>query len=68
MAGFDTDCNGATAGSIVGAVLGARALPEKWIAPLNDTVHSSIVEMPVGKVSDLAKRTVKVATRNLTRS
>ena len=66
MAGFDTDCNGATAGSIVGTVLGARALPEKWIAPLNDTIHSSIVEMPVGNISDLASRTVKIATQNLT--
>jgi ADP-ribosylglycohydrolase len=36
MAGFDTDCNGATAGSIVGAVLGARALPNRWVAPLDD--------------------------------
>jgi len=68
MAGFDTDCNGATVGSIVGTVLGARALPEKWIAPLNDTIHSSIVEMPVGKISDLARRTVNIAAQNLTRS
>ena len=32
--GFDTDCNCATAGSVLGMVLGAAALPEGWTAPL----------------------------------
>lgn len=40
--GFDTDCNGATAGSILGVMLGAKALPEKWTAPLNDTLASGV--------------------------
>ncbi len=35
MQGMDTDCNGATAGSIIGAALGAKALPAKWINPLD---------------------------------
>lgn len=65
MAGFDTDCNGATVGSIVGAAVGAQALPAKWVEPLKDTIHSSIVEMPVGRISDLARRTVAVAQRVL---
>ena len=33
MGGWDTDCNGATAGSIAGAMIGAKKLPKKWIAP-----------------------------------
>ena len=31
MGGWDTDCTGATAGSIVGAIRGAKALPAKWV-------------------------------------
>ena len=31
MGGWGTDCNGATTGSILGVILGARRLPDKWI-------------------------------------
>ena len=61
MAGFDTDCNGATAGSIVGMALGAKAIPERWTAPFNDTVFSSINEVSRAKISDLAQRSVSIA-------
>jgi len=65
MGGYDTDCNGATAGSIIGAIVGAKALPEKWIAPLNDTLESILVGFHVNKISDLAKRTVAIARQTL---
>ncbi|MGQ9611007.1 MAG: ADP-ribosylglycohydrolase family protein [bacterium] len=65
MAGFDTDCNGATAGSIIGTILGAKAIPEKWILPLNDTIYSSINEVSRAKISDLAERTVVIASKVL---
>lgn len=42
LGGWDTDCNGATVGSIVGAMLGAKALPEHWTAPLNDTLYAEV--------------------------
>ena len=57
---FDTDCNGATVGSIVGMILGAKTLPEKWTSPLNDTALSSVAGFERSKISDLAKRTVRV--------
>jgi len=57
MAGHDTDCNGATAGSVMGAILGAEALPEKWIAPMNDGVKSAVTGFTDMRISDLAKRT-----------
>jgi ADP-ribosylglycohydrolase len=60
MGGEDTDCNGATVGSIVGAVRGAKALPAKWIGPLNDRLESIVVGMTDNRISDLAARTVKV--------
>lgn len=65
MAGFDTDCNGATAGSIAGTVLGVKAVPEKWTAPLNDTIYSAINEVSQARISDLAQRTLTIAARVL---
>ncbi|MEG0766810.1 MAG: ADP-ribosylglycohydrolase family protein [Clostridia bacterium] len=38
--GFDTDCNGATAGSIFGAAGGV--IPEKWTAPMQDTLYTDL--------------------------
>lgn len=37
LGGWDTDCNGATVGSIMGASLGANQLPSHWVEPLHDT-------------------------------
>jgi hypothetical protein len=36
--GYDTDCTGATLGAILGIVGGAKALPEKWTAPLGNEI------------------------------
>ncbi len=63
MGGWDTDCNGATAGSVVGAMLGAKKLPKKLVGPLNDTVESIVLWNTLSKISDLAKRTVVQAKR-----
>ena len=59
--GFDTDCNCATAGSVLGMMLGAEKLPEKWTAPLCDTVLSGVDGFGLVKISDMAKRTVNLA-------
>ena len=63
MAGFDTDCNGATAGSVVGAILGARALPEGWVAPLKDRVRSILSGFSESSITDLARRTCVIGER-----
>lgn len=57
MAGWDTDCNGATAGSVLGTLLGAKALPEAWVAPLNDRLHSIVTGFSETRLSELARRT-----------
>lgn len=54
--GSDTDCNGATVGSIVGLLNGAKNLPSKWIKPLNDTLQSFVPGFNIVKISELAKR------------
>ncbi len=61
MGGFDTDCNGATAGSIAGAMLGAKRLPARWIEPLSDRVTSIVAGYYDTRISDLARRTLAVA-------
>ncbi len=61
-AGFDTDCNCATAGSVVGMLLGAQGLPEKWLLPLKDRIRSGVDGMGQVQISELAKRTVAVCT------
>ena len=71
MGGWDTDSNGATAGSIMGVIHGAKALPGKWIDPLNNTIRSSLGGFDNANFTDLARRTLDVtkqpADQNSTR-
>lgn len=59
--GFDTDCNCATAGSVLGMMQGAEKLPEAWKMPLCDTVLSGVDGFGLVKISDMAKRTKALA-------
>lgn len=61
MGGWDTDSNGATTGSIMGTMLGAKNLPSKWISPLKNKIRSSLKGFDNSLISNLAQRTVKVA-------
>ena len=54
MGGWDTDCTGATAGSVLGAMLGADALPARWIRPLNNRVRSIVVGYDDVRITDIA--------------
>ncbi len=57
---FDTDCNGATVGSIYGMMHGAQALPEKWIGPLHDGLETGIAGYHFVKISEMAKKTAEL--------
>ncbi|HAL42539.1 MAG TPA: hypothetical protein DCP57_08850 [Gammaproteobacteria bacterium] len=61
LAGWDTDCNGATVGSILGVKFGAKALPEKWVGVLNDRLISAVRGEGDNEISSLAQRTLAVA-------
>jgi len=61
MGGWDSDCNGATVGSIWGAMHGAGRIPRKWAAPLNDTLWSLIPDYHPIAISECARRSVKIA-------
>ena len=64
QAGWDTDSNGATAGSAYGMLHGAGALPPAWVEPLGDLVHSAIVGFDNSRISDLAERTLRLAPQS----
>ncbi|HET6758321.1 MAG TPA: ADP-ribosylglycohydrolase family protein, partial [Propionibacteriaceae bacterium] len=58
---WDTDSNGATAGSVVGTVLGAAKLPHHFIEPLQDRTRSVIFGYDNSRISELARRTIAIA-------
>jgi hypothetical protein len=39
--GYDTDCTGATVGSILGILLGNTRLPKKWTEPLGESIATN---------------------------
>jgi ADP-ribosylglycohydrolase len=65
MGGLDTDSDGATVGSILGTLQGATRLPSKWIEPLNNRIRSSLRGFDNAFLSDLAKRTTKIASQSI---
>jgi ADP-ribosylglycohydrolase len=65
LCGFDTDCNGANAGTVSGVLSGAKGLLGKWIDPLEDTLHTAVAGFGEMDVSELARRTAKLAENNL---
>lgn len=58
---YDTDCNGASAGSVVGVMLGGSLLPEKWTAPLHDTIRTCVAEFGQVSIRDMARRTYELS-------
>ena len=60
MGGLDTDCNGATVGSIVGAAAGHKRYSETFKAPLNDTIKPQMLGFQEVKMEDLGRRTLAV--------
>jgi len=64
--GYDTDCTGATLGSLLGIVHGAAELPSEWISPIGDAVvpvKFTVTEGLPKTVSELVNRTQVVAER-----
>jgi ADP-ribosylglycohydrolase len=63
--GLDTDCNGANVGSVMGVLLGERSITDKWTAPLQDTVYTTIAQWKERRISALARRTAEIAEQTL---
>jgi ADP-ribosylglycohydrolase len=60
MGALDTDCNGATTGSIVGAASGKKKFGGKLAPALNDTVKPQVFGFQDITMKELAERTLAV--------
>lgn len=63
MAGRDTDCNGATVGSIVGAMLGSAAIPPGLAQPLNDRIETGLIGPERVSIAGMASRSLGIVQR-----
>lgn len=57
--GFDTDCNGATVGSIVGMLKGIGHISNKWTKPINNKLDTSIFGVETVSLDELNETTYK---------
>ena len=57
--GYDTDCNGATIGSILGMANGIGSIPAYWQEPIKNTIHTSIFGINTVKITDCVKMTME---------
>lgn len=63
MAGLDTDCNGASVGSIAGAATGKDRFGGSLQGPLNDTIRPLVFGFQEVSMRELAERTLRVHKR-----
>jgi ADP-ribosylglycohydrolase len=61
--GLDNDCTAATAGSIVGAVVGKRGIPEHWYRPFDNTITTYMIEHETFQIDDVLLRFARQAQR-----
>ena len=61
--GMDNDCTAATAGSIVGAIVGKAGIPRHWYQNFNNIIHSYLIGQPRYEISDVVERFAQQATR-----
>lgn len=59
--GLDNDCTAATAGSIVGAVVGKKGVPEHWYLPFKNKIHSYFNDIEWFAIDDVVNRFEKLA-------
>jgi ADP-ribosylglycohydrolase len=57
--GFDTDCNGATVGSILGMANGIDSIGECWTKPINNKLHTTIFGVGTVNITDLVDKAMK---------
>lgn len=62
--GLDNDCTAATAGSIVGAIIGKKGIPSYWYDCFHDTVHTFMNDYPIFSIEDIVERYIQLAIKN----
>lgn len=64
--GGDNDCTGATAGSILGAVIGLDAIPSHWITPFGGRMQIYLKELPEYlEIEEVCRRFEKLAEKRI---
>ena len=61
--GLDNDCTAASAGSIVGAMVGKAGVSPHWYKPFNNTVRSYLIGKKTFAITSLVKRFARQAAR-----
>ena len=61
--GLDNDCTGATAGSIMGALVGKKGISEHWYKNFNNKVQTYMNGYPEFSIDDVIDRFVKLAEK-----
>ena len=56
---FDTDCNGATVGSVLGMRNGIDGIDDYWKAPVNGKIHTSVFGVGTVDIEQAVVRTTK---------
>lgn len=60
LSGFDTDCNGATVGSIMGAIHGLKGIDPKWYEAFDGIARTSVHGYHEIPLQELAERTISL--------
>jgi ADP-ribosylglycohydrolase len=61
--GMDNDCTAATAGSIVGAIVGKAGIPQHWFQNFNNRIDTYLIGIPQLAITDVLERFTKQAMR-----
>lgn len=56
--GYDTDCNAATVGSVLGMLNGFDSIGDEWVKVLNNKLDTGITGMGIVGISDLVDKTI----------
>ena len=56
---FDTDCNGATVGSVMGMKNGIESIGEEWTSPINNTIETTLIGVGMVNIKEAVKKTLE---------
>lgn len=62
--GFDTDCNAATAGSVIGMIVGADNISDEWKNAIKGTLYTSIAGSSKVSVDEMSEKTLDFINHN----
>jgi len=63
MSGWDTDTNAADVGPVMGIILGASGIAEKWTKPIGNIMRTDVKGAKELKINELSRRTVELGKK-----